>query len=80
MKGDYFIFGTVQNYRNIKFVILPLSEFLSTDPEVRVRFLRSSGSGRGPLSLVSTLEELLGRKNSCSGLEIREYGRRNPSR
>jgi hypothetical protein len=25
---------------------------------------------RGPLSLVSTLEELLERKSSCSGLEI----------
>jgi hypothetical protein len=35
---------------------------------------------RGPLSLVSTIEELLGRKSSGSGLEIREYGRRDPSR
>jgi hypothetical protein len=35
---------------------------------------------RGPLSLVSTIEELLGRNNSISGLEIREYGRRNPPR
>jgi hypothetical protein len=30
---------------------------------------------RGPLSLVSTPEELHGRKSSGSGLEIREYGR-----
>jgi hypothetical protein len=29
---------------------------------------------RGPLSLVSTIEELLERKSSCSGLENREYG------
>jgi hypothetical protein len=29
---------------------------------------------------VSTIEELLGRKSSGSGLEIREYGRRDPSR
>jgi hypothetical protein len=35
---------------------------------------------RGPLSLVSTTEELLGRKSSDSGLEIREYGRRDPPR
>jgi hypothetical protein len=28
---------------------------------------------QGPLSLVSTIEELLGRKNSGCGLEIREY-------
>jgi hypothetical protein len=38
------------------------------------------GLERGPLSLVSTIEELLGRKRSGSGLEIREYGRRDPSR
>jgi hypothetical protein len=31
-------------------------------------------------SLVSTIEELLGRKNSGSGLEIREHCRRDPSR
>jgi hypothetical protein len=35
---------------------------------------------RGPLSLLSTTEELRGRKRSGSGLEIREYGRRDPSR
>jgi hypothetical protein len=34
----------------------------------------------GPLRLVSTTEELLGRKSSGSGLEIPEYGRRDPSR
>jgi hypothetical protein len=32
----------------------------------------------GPLSLVSTIEELLERKNSGSGLERRECGRRDP--
>jgi hypothetical protein len=36
------------------------------------------GLERGPLSLVSTTEELLGRKSSDSGLQIREYGRRDP--
>jgi hypothetical protein len=34
----------------------------------------------GTLSLVSTAEELLGSNSSGSGLEIREYGRRDPSR
>jgi hypothetical protein len=34
------------------------------------------GLERGPLSLVSTTEELLGRKSSGSGLESQEYGRR----
>jgi hypothetical protein len=39
-------------------------------------FLEVVGLERGPLSLVSTIEELLGRKSSGSGLERREYGRR----
>jgi hypothetical protein len=34
----------------------------------------------GPLSLVSTIEELLVRKSSSSYLESREYGCRDPSR
>jgi hypothetical protein len=35
----------------------------------------------GPLSLVSKIEELLEKKKSSgSGLERREYGRRDPSR
>jgi hypothetical protein len=38
------------------------------------------GLERGPLSLVSTIEELLERKSSGSGLENREYGCRDPSR
>jgi hypothetical protein len=38
------------------------------------------GLERGPLGLVSTTEELLGRKSSVSGQKIREYGRRDPSR
>jgi hypothetical protein len=37
------------------------------------------GLERGPLSLVSTTEELLDRKSSSSCLESREYGRRDPS-
>jgi hypothetical protein len=35
---------------------------------------------RGPLSLVSTIEELLERRNSGSGLENRKYGLRDPWR
>jgi hypothetical protein len=34
---------------------------------------------RGPPSLVITIEELLGRKSNGSGVERREYGRRDPS-
>jgi hypothetical protein len=36
------------------------------------------GLERDPLSLLSTIEELLERKSSDSGLEIREYDRREP--
>jgi hypothetical protein len=35
------------------------------------------GMERGPLSLVSTTEELFGRNSSASGLESQEYDRRN---
>jgi hypothetical protein len=38
------------------------------------------GLERGPLSLVSTIEELLGRKDSGSGLENRDYGLGDPWR
>jgi hypothetical protein len=38
------------------------------------------GLGWGPISLVSTTEELLGRKSSGFGLESREYGLRDPPR
>jgi hypothetical protein len=38
------------------------------------------GLERGPISLVSTIEELLGRKCSGSSLKIKEYGRKDPSR
>jgi hypothetical protein len=38
------------------------------------------GLERGPLSLMSTIEELLGGKYIGSGLESQEYGRRDPSR
>jgi hypothetical protein len=38
------------------------------------------GLERGPLSLVSKIEQLLGRKSSGSGLGNRDYGSRDPSR
>jgi hypothetical protein len=51
-----------------------------------VRFLAlpdcvsSSCLERGPLSLMSTIEELLERKSSGSGIRTWEYGRRDPPR
>jgi hypothetical protein len=61
---------------------------LAVDPDAQVRFpglpdfleWEWSGLESGPLSPVSTTQELLGRKSSGSGLEKREYGRRDPSR
>jgi hypothetical protein len=38
------------------------------------------GLERGPLSLLSTTEELLRRNSSGSGLENRDYGREDPLR
>jgi hypothetical protein len=43
-------------------------------------FWEAVGLERGPLSLMSTIEDLLGRNSSGSGLENREYSRRDPSR
>jgi hypothetical protein len=44
------------------------------------RYKDIPGLERGPFSLVSTTVELLERNSSGSGLESREYGRRDPSR
>jgi hypothetical protein len=38
------------------------------------------GLERGPLSPVTTIEGLLGRKSSSSALENPDYGRKNPPR
>jgi hypothetical protein len=52
-----------------------------TDPEVPGSIpghykKKVVGLERGPLSVVSITEELLGTNSSGSGLEIREYGRK----
>jgi hypothetical protein len=63
------------------------SEFLATDPEVPgsipghyKKKKKVMGPEQGPLSFVSTIEELFGRNSSGSGLESREYSRKNSSR
>jgi hypothetical protein len=62
------------------------SEFLATDPEApgsipgHYKEKNVVGLERGPLSLVSTTEELFGSNSSGSCQERREYGRRDPSR
>jgi hypothetical protein len=83
-------------YQAVSQILLLITEWLplwSSGQSSRLQIQRSGfdsrcyqtfcevvGLERGPLSLVSTTEELLGRKSSASGLEIREYGRRDPSR
>jgi hypothetical protein len=56
------------------------SEFLAADqgsiPGTTRFFWEAVGLARGPLSLVSTTEELRGRNSSGSGLENWDYGRR----
>jgi hypothetical protein len=37
------------------------------------------GLERGPLSLISAIEELLGTTSSASGLEMQDYDHRDPS-
>jgi hypothetical protein len=84
------------NGRAVHFVFFTKCENRLCGLVVRVPGYRSRGPGfhsrryqifwevvgleRGPLSLVSTTEELLGWNSSGSGLESREYGRRDPSR
>jgi hypothetical protein len=53
------------------------SEFDSRNYQI---FWEVEGLERGPLSLVSTIEELLGRKSSGSGLESWNHDRRDPPR
>jgi hypothetical protein len=57
-------------------------EFLATDPEVRISiqalpdFVREVGLERGPLSLVSTTEQLLERKSSTTvGIRCVDYAK-----
>jgi hypothetical protein len=52
-------------------------EISGSIPELPDFFLELVGLERGPLSLVSPIEELLGRKSSGSGPENREYGLRD---
>jgi hypothetical protein len=58
------------------------SEFLVTDLEINSRryqiFSEVVSLERGPLTLVSTTQELLERNSSGSGLERPEYGRGDP--
>jgi hypothetical protein len=62
-------------------IVVRVPGYRSTDPVFDSRhyqiFCEAVGLERGPLNLVSTTEELLERKISDSGIENREYGRRD---
>jgi hypothetical protein len=66
------------------FVSLLFSSTLHTSPGERIKSYRFIGMSlsniyvRGPLSLVSKIEELLGRNSSGSGPVTREYSRGDP--
>jgi hypothetical protein len=63
-------------------LVVRVSGHRSRDPGFDSRryqiFRELVGLERDPLSLVSTLEDLLGRNSSGCGLENREYGRGDP--
>jgi hypothetical protein len=65
-------------------LLLRVLGYISIDPgfdTLRYKIFREVvGLEWGPLSLVSTIEELLGRNSSGSGIETQEYGRGDPSR
>jgi hypothetical protein len=63
-------------------LVVRVPDYRSGGPEFDFRHYKKKvvRLERGPLSLVSTIEELLERKSSGCGLENREYGRRDPSR
>jgi hypothetical protein len=63
--------------------VVQWSEFLATDQKSgfdfrRYQMFRVIGLERVPLSLVTIIKELPERKGSGSGLENRDYGRRDP--
>jgi hypothetical protein len=65
-------------------LVVKVPGYRSRDPGFDSRlykiFWEVVGLKRGPLSLVGTIEELLGRNSNGFGLENREYGRGDPLR
>jgi hypothetical protein len=62
----------IQQCDTVSIILLPvLQQYI---------YIHVVGLEQGPLSLVSKIEELLGRNCSGSGLENREYGRGDPLR
>jgi hypothetical protein len=66
--------------RAIKLTVVIIVGFHNKQTKLRGLSLQAVGLERGPLSPVSTIEELLGRNSSGSGLENGEYSRGDPLR
>jgi hypothetical protein len=72
VENDVFCLSFRSVHTLTHFFIVHFSVFSHWQPEISGVYA-AVGLERGPLSLVSTIEELLGRNSSSSGLEIREY-------
>jgi hypothetical protein len=85
LSDKYFPIQILQ-YISFKHILLNLinrlCDLVVTVPGYRTipNFLRSSGSGRGSTQPRDYNWGATWKKSNCSGLEIREYGRRDPSR
>jgi hypothetical protein len=75
-KAQYHSSLAVQSNGAIQELPVPLSGRVFFTLSCVTAFREVVGLERGPLSLVSIFEELLERKNSGSGLENPDYGRR----
>jgi hypothetical protein len=75
---------TYDQYDRFCGMVVRVSGYRSRDPGLDFWhyqiFCEVVGLERGPLSLVSTSEKLLGKNSSDSGLENQEYGRGDPLR
>jgi hypothetical protein len=82
-KIDYYLIPIYANIDRLCGLVVRVPGYRSRGPGSipgSTRFPGKLAMERGPLSLMSTIEELLERKSSGSGLESQEYGRRDPSR
>jgi hypothetical protein len=71
------LYTTISPFDRLCGLVIRVSGYRSRSPDSNLREV--VGLERDPFSLVSTTEELLGRKSTGSGLESRGYGRRNPN-
>jgi hypothetical protein len=64
---------------SIRFELWIRRKIILSDSNIKSKAMPVVGLERGALSLASTTEDLLETESSGSGLENRDYGRRDPS-